>query len=59
MNNFDIKQRKAWNICFITCHQNQTRSGKIKDNKTQQFFGKNKFFVKTELQLLVNQFILF
>ena len=20
VNNFDIKQKKAWNICFIICH---------------------------------------
>ena len=20
MNNFDIKQKKAWSICFIICH---------------------------------------
>ena len=60
--NIDIKQigmewirvnqkqkKKAWNICFIICHQHQTRSGKIKANKTQQisvkiqvFFRKNK-----------------
>ena len=46
MNNFDIKQRKAWNICFITCHQNQTRSGKIKDSKTQQFLVKTQVFRK-------------
>ena len=44
VNNFDIKQKKAWSICLIICHQNQTRSGKIKTNKTQDFF------VKTELQ---------
>ena len=31
--NFDIKQKKACNICFIICHQQQTRSGKIKTNK--------------------------
>ena len=36
MNNFDIKQKKAWNICFIVCHQYQIKSGKIKSNKTQQ-----------------------
>ena len=36
VNNFDIKQKKAWNICFIICHQHQTRSGKIKANKTKQ-----------------------
>ena len=36
MNNFDTKQKKAWNICFIICHQHQTRSSKIKTKKTQQ-----------------------
>ena len=36
VNNFDIKQKKAWNICFIICHRHQTRSGKIKTNKAQQ-----------------------
>ena len=31
VNNFDIKhKKKTWNICFIICHQHQTRSGKIK-----------------------------
>ena len=50
VNNFDIKQKKAWNICFIICHQHQTRSGKIKANKAQQILVKRKFFfVKTEL----------
>ena len=49
VNNFDIKQKKAWNICFIICHQHQTRSGKIKTNKTQQISVKTQvFFVKTE-----------
>ena len=51
VNNFDIKQKKAWNICFIICHQHQTISGKIKTNKTQQIsFKTPSFFVKTELQ---------
>ena len=51
VNNFDIKQKKAWNICFIICHQHQTRSGKIKTNKTQQTSVKTQvFFVKTELR---------
>ena len=40
VNNFDIKQKKAWNICFIICHQHQTRSGKIKANKAQQILVK-------------------
>ena len=49
VNNVDIKHKKAWNICFIVCHQRQTRSAKIKANKTQQisvinisFFRKNR-----------------
>ena len=33
VNNFDIKQKKVWNIYFIICHQHQTRSGKLKANK--------------------------
>ena len=36
VNNFDIKQKKAWDICFMIFHQHQTRSGKIKTKKTQQ-----------------------
>ena len=46
VNNFDIKQKKAWNICFIICHQHQTRSGKIKANKTQPVSVKTCFFCK-------------
>ena len=34
VNNFNIKQKKAWNIFFIICYQHQIRSGKIKANKT-------------------------
>ena len=46
VNNFDIKQIfKASNICFIICHQHQTRSGKIKANKTQQIWSKHDFFL--------------
>ena len=45
----------AWNICFIICPQHQTRSGKIKANKTANFGHNTSYFVKTELQqLLVN-----
>ena len=44
VNNFYIKQKKAWNICFIKCHQLQARSGKIKINKTQQTWSKLKSF---------------
>ena len=49
----------------IICHQHQTRSGKIKTNKTQQISVQTQvFFVKTELrhielQLAVNHFIIF
>ena len=35
VNNFNIKQKIAWNIWFIKCHQHPTRSWKIKANKTQ------------------------
>ena len=49
--NFDIKQKNAWNNCFIICQQQQGRSGKIKDNKTQQILVTTQvFFVKPELQ---------
>ena len=40
VNNFDIKQKRAWNICINICHQQQTRSGKIKTNKKQQILVK-------------------
>ena len=46
VNNFDIKQKKAWNICFIICHQHQTRSGKVKANKTQQISVKTQVFFR-------------
>ena len=46
VNNFDIKQEKAWNISFIICHQHQTRSGKIKASKTQQISIKTQVFLK-------------
>ena len=46
VNNFDIKQKKAWNICFIICHQHQTRSGKIKTNKTANFCQNTSLFCK-------------
>ena len=39
--NFDIKQKKAWNICFIICHQLETVSGKIKTNKNTGNLGQN------------------
>ena len=59
MNNFDIK-KKAWNICFIICHQHQIRSEKVKTNETQQMLvTKQVFFWKNwTKQLLVNDFIL-
>ena len=63
MDDFDTKQKMTRNICFIVCHQRQTKSGKIKANNTQQISVKTQvFFVKTELQhiklqLLVNHFI--
>ena len=38
VNNFDIKQTKARNICFIICDQHQTRSGKIKTSKPTGIF---------------------
>ena len=55
MNNFDFdfKQKKAWNICFIICHQHQARSGKLNTNKTQQISVKTQvFIVKAELRHL-------
>ena len=61
MNNFDIKQKRH-EICFIICHHQQTRSGKIKTNKIQQISVKTEnFFIKIELrhiqlQLLVKSF---
>ena len=51
VNNFDIKQKRACNICFIICDKQQTRSGKTKANKTQEFSVRTQvFFVKTELR---------
>ena len=35
---------------FILCHQHQTRSGKVKANKTKQISVTKFFSVKTELQ---------
>ena len=45
-NNFDIKQKKAWNICFIICHQHQAKYAKIKTNKTQQISVKTQDFLR-------------
>ena len=51
VSSFDIKQKKTWNICFTICHQHQTKSGKLKANKTQQILVKTQLlFVKAELQ---------
>ena len=44
VNNFDMKDKRAWNICFIICHQHQTRCGKIKTNKTANFRQNTSFF---------------
>ena len=58
VKNFDIKQKKAWNICFITWHQHQTRSGKIKTNKAQQILVKTQvFFLKNELRHIELKFL--
>ena len=52
LNVFDIKQKDTWIICFIIWHQHQTRSRKIKGNKTQQISVKTQIiFLKTEPQL--------
>ena len=52
MNNFNIKQKSAWNTCFILWHQDQTRSRKIKANKPQQISVKTQVLVvKTELHV--------
>ena len=51
MNNFNIKQKRAWNNCFILWHQHQTRSRKIKASKTQKISVKTQVLaVKTELK---------
>ena len=41
----DIKQKKARNICFIICHQQQTRPGKVKANKRQEISVKRQVFL--------------
>ena len=46
VNSFDIKQKKARNICFIIRPQHQTRSGKLKTNKTQQISVKSQVFFR-------------
>ena len=35
VNNFNIKQKKTWNVHFIIWQQHQTRSRTIKANKTE------------------------
>ena len=44
VNNFDIKQKRAWSIFFIICHQHQTRSIKINTNKMQHILVKTQVF---------------
>ena len=52
LNDFDIKQKNTWIICFIIWRQHQTRSRKIKGNKTQQISVKTQIiFLKLEPQL--------
>ena len=46
VNDFDIKLKKAWDICCIMWHQHQKRSGRIKANKTQQISVKTSFLSK-------------
>ena len=46
VNNFDIKQKKAWDICFIVCHQHLTYSGAIKASKTQHILVKTQVFFR-------------
>ena len=56
---FRYQIKKVWDICFITWHKHQTRYRKINANKTHQMSVKTQvLFVKTELQLLVNHFII-
>ena len=44
VNNFDIKLKKARNICFMIWQQHQTRSGRIEADKTANF-GQNTSFL--------------
>ena len=46
VSNFDIKLKKACNICFVIYHQHQTKSGKIKANKTQQISVETQVFFR-------------
>ena len=39
-----LNKKKAWNIYFIICHEHQTKSGKIKANKTQQIWVTTQVF---------------
>ena len=41
-----LNKKEVWNICFIICHQHQTRCWKIKTNKTLQISVKTSFFCK-------------
>ena len=43
VNNFEYL---TWNICFIIYQQHQTRSRKIKTNKTQQISIKTQVFFR-------------
>ena len=45
MNNFYIKQKKH-GICFIICHQHQTKSGEKKAIKTQHILVKTLVFFR-------------
>ena len=45
VNNFNIKQKKAWNICFIICHQHQARSGRKRPTKHSKFRSQHKLFL--------------
>ena len=41
-----LNKKEAWNICFIICHQHQTRCGMIKAKKTENFGQNTTFFCK-------------
>ena len=48
VNNFDIKQKMSWNICFIICHQHQKRFGKLKASKTQHISVKTQVLFRKD-----------
>ena len=53
MNNFNIKQKRHG--IFVLGHQHQTRTGKIKTNKTQQILAKTielEYFLTGNEQLI-------